>query len=68
MRNYGEEGHNSSYLSEDSEVAPAKKLFDELDKDGDGYLSVVFSVFFCQYSLTSNNTSTYGLEATLIIL
>ena len=46
MRNYGEEGHNSSYLSEDSVDGPAKKLFDELDKDGDGYLSGVFSVLF----------------------
>ncbi|KAJ6678098.1 hypothetical protein OIU85_008665 [Salix viminalis] len=41
VRNYGEEGHNSSYLSEDSVEAPAKKLFDELDKDGDGFLSDV---------------------------
>jgi hypothetical protein len=45
VRNYDEEGHNSSHLSDDSVEAPAKKLFNELDKDADGYLSGVFSVF-----------------------
>ncbi|CAH9096778.1 unnamed protein product [Cuscuta epithymum] len=41
VRNYDEDGHNASHHSEDSERTPAKKLFDELDKDGDGYLSDV---------------------------
>ncbi|KAH8507918.1 hypothetical protein Peur_049902 [Populus x canadensis] len=39
VRNYDEEGHNSSHLSDNLMEAPAKKLFDELDKDGDGFLS-----------------------------
>jgi Ca2+-binding EF-hand superfamily protein len=66
VRNYDEEGHNSSHLSDDSVEAPAKKLFNELDKDADGYFSGVLC-FFCLYSLTSNNISTNGLEATLIL-
>ncbi|KAI5582251.1 hypothetical protein POPTR_007G076300v4 [Populus trichocarpa] len=41
VRNYDEEGHNSSHLSDDSVEAPAKKLFNELDKDADGFLSDV---------------------------
>ncbi|RAL39981.1 hypothetical protein DM860_008121 [Cuscuta australis] len=41
VRNYDEDGHNTSHHSEESESTPAKKLFDELDKDGDGYLSDV---------------------------
>ncbi|XP_075496125.1 uncharacterized protein LOC142533292 [Primulina tabacum] len=41
VRNYDEEGHNSSHVSDDSNESPAKKLFSELDKDGDGYLSDV---------------------------
>ncbi|KAF2323798.1 hypothetical protein GH714_036974 [Hevea brasiliensis] len=39
VRNYDEESHNSSHLSDDSMEAPAKMLFAQLDKDGDGYLS-----------------------------
>ncbi|KAL2518610.1 Calcium-binding EF hand family protein [Abeliophyllum distichum] len=39
VRNYDEEGHNSSLNSDDTLEAPAKKLFAQLDKDGDGYLS-----------------------------
>jgi len=39
VRNYDEEGHNSTHGSDDSNEAPARKLFAELDKDGDGYLS-----------------------------
>ncbi|KAH8507921.1 hypothetical protein H0E87_010172 [Populus deltoides] len=45
VRNYDEEGHNSSHLSDNLMEAPAKKLFDELDKDGDGYSSGVLSAF-----------------------
>ncbi|XP_052203900.1 uncharacterized protein LOC127809188 [Diospyros lotus] len=41
VRNYDEEGHNSTHGSDDSNEAPARKLFAELDKDGDGYLSDV---------------------------
>nr|GMD16540.1 calumenin-B [Ipomoea batatas] len=41
VRNYDEEGHNTSHHSDDSGSTPARKLFDELDKDGDGYLSDV---------------------------
>ncbi|KAK3009713.1 hypothetical protein RJ639_014566 [Escallonia herrerae] len=39
VRNYDEEGHNASQLLDNSLDAPARKLFAELDKDGDGYLS-----------------------------
>ncbi|XP_020534010.1 reticulocalbin-2 isoform X2 [Jatropha curcas] len=39
VRNYEEENQNSSHLSDDSMEAPAKVLFAQLDKDGDGYLS-----------------------------
>ncbi|OVA13258.1 EF-hand domain [Macleaya cordata] len=39
VRNYDEEGHNSSHQSDDSMEAPAKILFRQLDQDGDGYLS-----------------------------
>lgn len=39
IRDYDEEGHNSSHNSNDSTESPAKKLFAELDKDNDGYLS-----------------------------
>ncbi|XP_022882198.1 calumenin-like isoform X1 [Olea europaea var. sylvestris] len=39
VRNYDEEGHNSSHESGDTLEAPAKILFAQLDKDGDGYLS-----------------------------
>ncbi|KAI7995609.1 hypothetical protein LOK49_LG11G00048 [Camellia lanceoleosa] len=41
VRNYDEESHNPSHESDDSTDAPARKLFAELDKDGDGYLSDV---------------------------
>lgn len=41
VRNYDEEGHNSSHVPDDSDESPAKKLFSQLDKDGDGYLSDV---------------------------
>lgn len=37
VRNYGEEGHNSSLESQDSLESPARNLFAQLDKDGDGY-------------------------------
>ncbi|KAJ4832283.1 hypothetical protein Tsubulata_012231 [Turnera subulata] len=39
VRNYDEDvGHNASHVNDDVEV-PAKVLFAQLDKDGDGYLS-----------------------------
>lgn len=38
MRNYDDESHNFSHPSDDSMEAPAKVLFAQLDKDGDGYL------------------------------
>ncbi|GMG98926.1 hypothetical protein Nepgr_000766 [Nepenthes gracilis] len=38
VRNYGE-GHNSSNHPDDSAEAPSRKLFAQLDKDGDGLLS-----------------------------
>lgn len=41
VRNYDEESHNSSHQFDDSMEAPAKTLFAQLDKDGDGYLSDV---------------------------
>ncbi|XP_010031375.2 reticulocalbin-2 [Eucalyptus grandis] len=41
VRNYDEESHNSSHNSDDSMEAPARVLFNQLDKDGDGYLSDV---------------------------
>lgn len=39
VRNYEEEPHNSSHESNDSQDAPARKLFADLDKDADGYLA-----------------------------
>ncbi|GAU12200.1 hypothetical protein TSUD_01670 [Trifolium subterraneum] len=39
VRNYEEESHNDSHHSDNSLDAPAKKLFAQLDQDGDGYLS-----------------------------
>ncbi|XP_059656175.1 uncharacterized protein LOC132303105 [Cornus florida] len=39
VRNYDEEAHNSTHESDDSMEAPARKLFAQLDKDGDGYIS-----------------------------
>ncbi|KAJ1400160.1 EF-Hand 1, calcium-binding site [Sesbania bispinosa] len=41
VRNYDEENHNDSHHSDDSMDAPARVLFAQLDKDGDGYLSDV---------------------------
>ncbi|CAK9139019.1 unnamed protein product, partial [Ilex paraguariensis] len=41
VRNYDEEDHNSSHESHGSEEFPARKLFAQFDKDGDGYLSDV---------------------------
>ncbi|PON68187.1 Parvalbumin [Parasponia andersonii] len=39
VRNYEEESHNVSHHSDDSMEAPAKVLFAQLDRDGDGFLS-----------------------------
>ncbi|GAB2215341.1 hypothetical protein Droror1_Dr00019724 [Drosera rotundifolia] len=39
VRNYKEEGYDSSSHSDSSGEAPARKLFSELDKDGDSFLS-----------------------------
>lgn len=39
VRNYEEDTHDSSHNSEEATEAPARKLFAELDKDGDRYLS-----------------------------
>ncbi|PSR90937.1 Calumenin like [Actinidia chinensis var. chinensis] len=39
VRNYDEEGQSPPHESDNSMEAPARKLFAELDKDGDGYLS-----------------------------
>ncbi|XP_050234604.1 uncharacterized protein LOC126682880 isoform X2 [Mercurialis annua] len=41
VRNYDEESQNSSHPADDSMEAPAKVLFAQLDKDGDGYMSHV---------------------------
>ncbi|XP_057424176.1 uncharacterized protein LOC130717821 [Lotus japonicus] len=41
VRNYDEENHNDSHHSDDSMDAPARVLFAQLDKDGDGFLSDV---------------------------
>ncbi|KAG8382608.1 hypothetical protein BUALT_Bualt05G0095200 [Buddleja alternifolia] len=41
VRDYDEEGHNTTHESDDAVEAPAKKLFSQLDKDSDGYLSDV---------------------------
>ncbi|XP_015886803.2 uncharacterized protein LOC107421954 isoform X1 [Ziziphus jujuba] len=41
VRNYDDESHNSAHDSDDSMEIPAKHLFAQLDKDGDGYLSDV---------------------------
>lgn len=37
VRNYDDESHNASHHSDDSMEAPAKALFAQLDRDGDGY-------------------------------
>ncbi|KEH44431.1 calcium-binding EF hand-like protein [Medicago truncatula] len=39
VRNYDEESHNDSHHSDNSLDAPARKLFAQLDQDGDGLLS-----------------------------
>ncbi|WCJ38989.1 Calcium-binding EF hand family protein [Euphorbia peplus] len=39
VRTYNEDGHNDTHLSDDHMEAPAKVLFSQLDKDGDGYLT-----------------------------
>lgn len=39
VRNYDEENHNSTHQSDDLMEFPARNLFAQLDKDGDGYLS-----------------------------
>ncbi|KAB1212452.1 Reticulocalbin-2 [Morella rubra] len=39
VRNYDEEGHNTSHEFHDSTEGPARTLFAQLDKDGDRYLS-----------------------------
>ncbi|KAK7270134.1 hypothetical protein RIF29_23058 [Crotalaria pallida] len=41
VRNIDEESHNDSHHSDNSVDAPARALFSQLDKDGDGYLSDV---------------------------
>ncbi|XAR63984.1 hypothetical protein NMG60_11024161 [Bertholletia excelsa] len=41
VRDYDKEDHDSSHESNDSRESPARKLFAELDKDGDGFLSDV---------------------------
>ncbi|XP_038697171.1 calumenin-like isoform X1 [Tripterygium wilfordii] len=41
VRNYDEDCHNASHVSDDLVEAPAKVLFKQLDRDGDGYLSDV---------------------------
>ncbi|KAG9134860.1 hypothetical protein Leryth_001171 [Lithospermum erythrorhizon] len=41
LRNYDEEDHHTSHQNDHVGELPAKKLFDQLDKDGDGYLSDV---------------------------
>ncbi|CAA0814789.1 Calcium-binding EF hand family protein [Striga hermonthica] len=41
VRNYDEVDHNSSHGFDESVEAPAKTLFNQLDKDGDGFLSDV---------------------------
>ena len=49
VRNYDEESHNDSYHSDNSMDAPARMLFAQLDKDGDGYSPFYFyhySTFF----------------------
>lgn len=37
VRNYDDEGYNSSHEYNDLLEGPAKTFFDQLDKDGDGY-------------------------------
>lgn len=44
VRNYEEENHNSSHESDDSMDAPARKVFAELDKDNDGYITKSYFV------------------------
>ncbi|XP_013628581.1 PREDICTED: calumenin-A [Brassica oleracea var. oleracea] len=39
VRNYEEDNHNATHPYHDLPEGPAKQLFSQLDKDGDGYLS-----------------------------
>ncbi|XP_031505916.1 uncharacterized protein LOC116268396 [Nymphaea colorata] len=39
IRNYDDPDHNASHVFETSREVPAKKLFGELDRDNDGYVS-----------------------------
>ncbi|KAI9084985.1 hypothetical protein K1719_032977 [Acacia pycnantha] len=41
VRNYDEESHDALHHSDNSMDGPARVLFDQLDKDGDGHLSDV---------------------------
>lgn len=41
VRNYEEDNHNATHPYHDLPEGPAKQLFSQLDKDGDGYLSDV---------------------------
>ena len=45
VRNYDEEGQNPPHEFDNSTEAPARKLFAELDKDGDRYLYDFFSFY-----------------------
>ena len=44
VRNYDEESHNDTHNSDNSMDAPARGLFAQLDKDGDGYSLFLFSL------------------------
>ena len=44
VRNYDEESHNDTHNSDNSMDAPARVLFAQLDKDGDGYSLFLFSL------------------------
>ena len=52
MRNYDEETHNSSHDSDDSMETPAKHLFAQLDKDGDGYSFRTYDTLLLSYFVT----------------
>lgn len=47
VRNYDEEGHNTSHEFHDSTEGPARTLFSQLDKDGDRYSSNIHSSVDC---------------------
>ena len=40
MRNYEEDNHNATHPYHDLPEGPAKQLFSQLDKDGDGYVNL----------------------------